>query len=44
MCAFTMALLLAAAPLLWFDLDPNAGEKMLRWSGNKSQSYPSLNS
>lgn len=30
MIAFGMALLIAAAPLLWFDLDPRAGDKLLR--------------
>ncbi len=30
MIAFGMALALAAAPLLWFDLDPRAGEKLLQ--------------
>ncbi|MBL8520537.1 MAG: hypothetical protein JNK75_07670 [Betaproteobacteria bacterium] len=28
-------LMLAAAPLLWMDLDPRAGEKLLRWTGQK---------
>ena len=30
MIAFGMALIIAAAPLLWFDLDPKAGEKLLQ--------------
>jgi len=30
MIAFGMALLIAAAPLVWFDLDPKAGDKLLR--------------
>jgi hypothetical protein len=36
-------LMLAAAPLLWMDLDPRAGEKLLRWSnGNPTQQLASL--
>ena len=35
MIALGIAMALAAAPLFWFDMDPKAGEKLLRWSGNK---------
>jgi hypothetical protein len=28
--ALGLALLIAAAPLVWFDLDPKAGDKLLR--------------
>lgn len=32
MIAFGVAIALTAAPLFWFDLDPNAGDKLLRWT------------
>jgi hypothetical protein len=40
---FAFGLMLAAAPLLWMDLDPRAGEKLLRWTGNGPQQVASLN-
>lgn len=41
---FAFGMMLAAAPLLWMDLDPRAGEKLLRWSqGMPSQQVASLN-
>jgi hypothetical protein len=40
MCVFAMGLVLAAAPLLWLDLDPNAGDKLLKWT-SKSNAYSS---
>jgi len=38
MFVLAMGLVLAAAPLLWLDLDPQAGEKLLRWT-SKQQAY-----
>ena len=38
MIVFGLALALAAMPLFWFDLDPKAGEKLLRWT-SKSPAY-----
>ena len=35
---FGMALLLAAAPLIWFDLDPRAGDKLLRLASKPAYS------
>ena len=35
--AFGFAIALAAAPLCWFSLDPNAGDKMLRMSSKSPQ-------
>ena len=34
-CVLAMGLVLAAAPLFWFDLDPKAGDKLL-WLTSKS--------
>jgi hypothetical protein len=34
MSLFGFGLMLAAAPLLWMDLDPRAGEKLLRLTGS----------
>ncbi|HEX4859515.1 MAG TPA: hypothetical protein VFV17_10885 [Usitatibacteraceae bacterium] len=31
-----MGLLVAAIPLLWMDLDPRAGDKLLRWTQGTS--------
>jgi hypothetical protein len=39
MIAFGMALVIAAAPLLWFDLDPRAGDKLLQLTHKPA--YPS---
>ena len=39
MAVFAMGLVLAAAPLLWFDLDPKAGDTLLKWTSGKSTSY-----
>jgi hypothetical protein len=41
MIVMGMALLVAAAPLLWFDLDPRAGDKLLRMT-SKSAHYSQL--
>ncbi len=38
MIAFGMALVLSAAPLLWFDLDPRAGDKLLRLASKPAYS------
>jgi len=35
---FLLALLMAAAPLFWFEIDANAGDKLLRWT-SKSSNY-----
>jgi len=35
MIAFGLALALAAAPLFWLNLDPAAGEKLLRWTSRQ---------
>jgi hypothetical protein len=36
MILFGLALALAAAPLLWFDLDPKAGDKLLQLMSKKA--------
>ena len=38
MIVFGMALVLAAAPLFWFDLDPKAGDKLLRLTSKQNYS------
>ena len=40
MSLLALGLILAAATLLWFDMDPAAGEKLLRWT-NKNPAYSS---
>ena len=35
--AFGFAIALAASPLFWFSLDPNAGDKMLRMTSKHPQ-------
>ncbi|MBL8524762.1 MAG: hypothetical protein JNN20_13810 [Betaproteobacteria bacterium] len=35
MFTLAMGLVLSAAPLLWLDLDPAAGEKLLRWTSKQ---------
>ena len=40
MIVFGLALLMAAAPLLWFDLDPTAGDKLLRLTSKMAASSP----
>ena len=40
MSVLALGLILAAAPLFWFDMDPAAGEKLLRWT-NKNPAYSS---
>lgn len=34
---FLFLVLLAAAPLVWLNVDPNAGDKLLRWTNNTPQ-------
>ena len=36
MCVLAMGLVLAAAPLFWFDLDPKAGDKLLKWTSSSA--------
>jgi len=38
MIVFGLAFLLAAAPLVWFDLDPKAGDKLLRMTSSSTNS------
>jgi hypothetical protein len=35
MFTLAMGLVLSAAPLLWLDLDPTAGDKLLRWTSKQ---------
>lgn len=38
MAVLILGLIIAAAPLLWFDMDPNAGDKLLRWTSKSPTS------
>ena len=34
---FLVLFLMAAAPLVWLNVDPHAGDRLLRWTSNTPQ-------